>query len=151
MSNLKNGKLPLSAKPAQEIDSRSVYSPDTLAVPKEVLQDMKEKGLVPKWINTKVLAAAQGYHPKGFEIYRPTEAVYKAKMNFGGSTDNVIRRGDLILGYISKEISDQRRAFIARKNKSANDTEKNTAAELRRLAAEGGVKTRIDEGYDDTE
>jgi hypothetical protein len=115
--NLKNGKLPLSAKTTQVADKRNNHQPDQLALPESVVQDMKAKGFVPKWLNAKVMAQAYGYHPKGFQVYRPDASVYKPDPIFGGNQgENVIRRGDLILGYIPEAIAKERKAIIARKN-----------------------------------
>jgi hypothetical protein len=149
--NLKNGKLPLSTKTTAKADKSNNHQPDQLAIPEAVLQDMKAKGLTPKWLNAKVMAQSYGYHPKGFQVYRPDPSVYKPDPIFGGGSENVVRRGDLILGYLPNEIVRERKELISKKNTAAKNYEKNTANELRQMAREAGVNTKIEEGYDETE
>lgn len=99
MSKIKNGKLPMSAKPIQRpLSADDAFGGSTQSLPADVKADMEKRKLVPRWLNAQEVAKNQGYHPKGWQIYKRPEGM-SVDYQFGSDPTGVVRRGDCILGF----------------------------------------------------
>lgn len=159
MSNvqMKNGKLPLSAKAAPASTGAAFASQfgNRLAVDDGLHQEITGKGLEYRWLDAKKLYANQGYHENGWTAYKRTAAPVDFKN--GNDPDGIIRRGSMVLGVRAKTMGDSHRAHLrdralAQVGKDRNAAQRRGAAELRKMAGNSGIKvTEGDDEADDTD
>lgn len=155
-SPIKNGKKALSTKqnPVKVFTTDDVFG-NNLSLPPEVAEDFKKKGWVPRWIDAQQLHGRGGYHPKGWVVYRrsfdQSATIKSDDMKWGNDPDGVVRRGSLILAYKTKEKADEHRGFLKQRANLHSQNQKSQADELRAMAREGGLETKIHEGYEENE
>lgn len=152
--SIKDGKKPISQKPAKA----SIFMNDDvfgnhLSIPEDVQKELDEQGLHGRWLNAKTLHSNQGYHPKGWSVYRRKSVDKDATaFKFGADPDGIIRRGDLILGVKTKEKYENHKAFLESKAQRYSNVNSNHADELRSLMGTAGLKkAKVFEGYDENE
>ena len=152
--SIKEGKKPLSQKVKQtSLNSADMFG-NTLAIPEDVQADLDAKGLVPHWLNSKVVYANQGYHPKGWKVYKKDPKMLSDTMGlsfkFGNDPDGIIRRGDLILGVKTKEEAQKHKNYLDARAKRGYQANADKAQEMRTLLGQSGLKNaKVLEGYDD--
>lgn len=150
--SLKNGKKPLSEKQKPKLDTYDDLFSTATTISPELKKELESQGLKWRWGSYKQLKDMDGYHPRGWKIYRRKESdiIDRQDAGFGQSPDGVIRRGDMIL--VVKPEANWRKHKEYLKNKArryGKDSEKAQAERLRQLAREHNVKPEISEGYDD--
>lgn len=146
------GRKPLSAKP--KMSSMKSLSSDifgnTLSLPPELEKELKDKGLIARWVSSKTLYANQGYHPKNWKPYKRDAGATMMGVEFktGSDPDGLIRRGDCILATKSAEDHAKHQDWLDQKADKYRGYNKEQAAELRATARAAGAKTEIDAEYD---
>jgi hypothetical protein len=96
MKPIKGNKVALSDK--QELTYADVFG-DRSGMPDELKAELDAQGLVGRWLSAKKVYDNQGYHPKGWRVYKRKNAgLTSNEFSTGKDPDGVVRRGDLILG-----------------------------------------------------
>ncbi len=114
---IKNGKQPLSQRPSPgRISAEDAFGGGTFDIPADIRADMDAKGLEPRWLNAAKVYKNQGYHEKGWIVYRNAELT--GGIAFGKDPDGVVRRGDCILGYKPKEQHQKHKAFLTQQREA---------------------------------
>lgn len=155
MSNIKDGKRPISHK----IQAQSFFSEDSLgnllAIPADVQAELESKGLTGRWLNAKELYTNQGYHKRGWKVYKrekPSSDIMSLDFKTGSDPEGIVRRGDLILGVKNKEEIEKHRGMLKSKAQRSSNINSEKANELRSLLGQAGIKkAKVFEGYDDNE
>ena len=148
-----NGKKPLSAKPSKPVPLTEDIFGNTLALPEGLKKELEDQGLEGRWVNSKILYANQGYHPKNWVPYKRKNSDIMDTKDFlsGNDPSGVIRRGDCVLAVKSKEDAVKHRAFLKQRADRYTKFNKEKANELKSLARESNLNARIEEGYGDEE
>ena len=149
--SIKDGKKPLSQKPSRP------SSPDSfgnlLAIPAEIQAELDAQGLVGHWLNSKTLYANQGYHPRGWQVYRRKASdTIASTFKFGNDPDGIVRRGDCILGFKTKENHREHKDYLESRAQRSTQTNAEKAQEMRALLRQSGIKgSKVLEGYEENE
>jgi hypothetical protein len=151
--SIKEGKKPLSSKPKQVNPFTSDILGNTLAIPDEIQAELESKGLVGRWLNAKEVYKNQGYHPRGWSVYRrdkPSSDTLNFK--FGNDPDGIVRRGDCILGVKTVEQHKAHKDHLDARARRGYDINAEKAKEMKSLLGQSGLKNaKVLEGYDDNE
>lgn len=148
---MKNGKLPQSQKPLKQLlTADDVFGEGGMNLPEDVKKDMEAKGLTPRWLNAQEVFKNQGYHKKGWKVYR-RPAGSKTDFHFGTDPEGVVRRGDSILGYKTEADLAKHQEYLSQRRELAAGKKANAANELRETARKAGLKTFVQEGDEDSE
>lgn len=152
------GKKPLSSKKRPGLDSKNADAfGNKLSLPVEVLKELADQNLVPRFINAKQLQDMGGYHAKGWRPYKRkdsekgSDTMGTSSFLSGSDPSGFIRRGDAILAVKTEsEVAEHRDWLEARAGRHKN-FKKQKANELRAYAKENGLKTTIDDSdeFDD--
>lgn len=156
MSKLNAGRKPLSAKPrpSSYINEAEVFG-NTFSLDSDLVSELDKKGLAYRFASSKAMLANQGYHPRGWKVYRREGAKSDDTMDtrsalFGNDPDGVVRRGDSILVVKPAEAHAKHRALLDQKaSRLKSAAGKRHAEELRETAREYGLRTQVSEGYED--
>jgi hypothetical protein len=151
-NQLKGGKRPLPGKKGPEPIREDELFGNMLKLDPDIAQELKDKGLEGRFVDAKKLYEANGYHPKGWRVYKRTTAsgtIGSNEFKFGTDPDGIIRRGSLILAVKTKEEAEKHREFLRRKAALQSSVVPKAAEALRRTARENNVDTRVDETYDE--
>jgi len=114
----------------------------------------KKAGYELRWLNQKTLIENQGFHRRMWEPVKRNRfgeipGSSTANLSYGESPDGFIRRGTMILGYRSKELSDQHREMLKEDRDAYARILPEAAEKLRESARQHGVETKISDRYDD--
>lgn len=156
MSKLSAGRKPLSSKsrPTQYINEAEVFG-NTFSLDPGLVSELNQKGLAYRFASAKAMIANQGYHPRGWVVYKRDGSKTDDTMGvrsalFGNDPDGVVRRGDSILVVKSKEASQKHKMLLEQKaSRLKSAAGKRHAEELRETAREHGLRTQVSEGYED--
>ena len=148
--NIKEGKKPISAKPGVQIVSEDPFG-NPLTIGSELEKELAKQGLVGRWVNATELYKFQGYHPKGWRVYKTqNNAILSNKeFRFGNDPEGVVRRGDCILAVKDQVERDKHRAFLDARADRQIAGAIYRKKELQEFAAKRGVKVAVTEGYDE--
>lgn len=149
---LKDGKKPLSAKPNPAVPKYGDLFGDATTLSEELKKELEEQGLVGRWVDYKRLKEMDGYHTKGWILFRrkKSDIIDSQEFRFGQNPDGIVRRGSMVLAAKTKEEVEKHKAFLKDKaERYGKHFKKRQAAELRQLAKDGGLDTQVVEGYDD--
>jgi hypothetical protein len=123
-----------------------------LGIPAEVQKELDEKGLVARWLNAAKLAENQGFHKKGWRVYRSENYKGMDGFLFGSAPDGTVRRGDLVLGAKSKDEVRQHKAFLKNAADRVMGSHKQKAAqELKSMLKQNNSNGSVLDGYEDNE
>ena len=150
--NTKDGKKPLSAKTSKKVDSYSDLFGDATSISEELKKELEEQGLVPRWVDYKQMKEMDGYHKKGWVIYRRKnrDIIDNQEFRFGTGPDGLVRRGSMVLAVKSKADWVKHKNYLKDKaERYGAYFKKRQVSELRKLAQDSGIKTTIVEGYED--
>lgn len=118
-TNIKNGKLPLSQKRNQvSINAEDIFD-NALAVDPALVDLLKEKGYVCRYINAKRYSDMGGSHPsrwKPVPVSKLKEwgyATISVSPDFGSDADGYIRRAELVLAIRSIDLNEKHKAYLA--------------------------------------
>lgn len=149
---MKDGKKPLAEKKRESgmIRADEIFG-TALSLPEELKEELEKKGLVGRWVNATELTKFQGYHPKGWKVYKKDSGTISAsgQFRFGNDPDGVIRRGDCILAVKTAEEVSKHKAFLKQRADIAKGVSGKAAAEMREALKQNQVKSTVVEGYDD--
>lgn len=107
---MKNGKVKASDVPY--ISHEQAFGGGTHDLPPSVKAEFDKQGWTPRWLSIRKMSEHQGVHAKGWEVYRNPAATGSAAWLNGTPPDGTIRRGDLVLGYKSREKIALHRAYL---------------------------------------
>jgi len=151
----KSGRKPISEKatPADGYLTADAVFGNQGAIPPEVQAELKEQGLIGRWLNAQTVHQNQGYHKKGWQVYRRKKNdTIKSEWSYGSDPSGIVRRGDSILGVKTTEQVKLHRKYLEQRNKkmSLKASDKAKAGELRAQTAAAGLNTTVrDGGADD--
>lgn len=150
MSKTINGKKPISSKPTANFDEFDDPFGNPLQLPQAVKDKFKAQGFELRFINIKEVNKLGGYHKRAWVPYSKDrfDTIDLSEFHWGGSPDGKVIRGDLVLAVRPIELGDKHRAYLKQKADRLSQSEKQSAAELRKIAAGRAV---IHEGYDENE
>ncbi len=144
MSNLKDGKKPLSQKAKPVIGDDFEFG-NKLYIEPALKAKAKAEGLELRFINAKKLYANSGYHDKGWTPYKVDPGTFGTLINssfkFGNDPEGVIRRGeDSILACRSIERGDKHRLLLQDKAaRHSNAIHKKNAEDLSEAMGRAGL------------
>jgi hypothetical protein len=153
MSKVVNGRKPLSSKPqAPKLVTDDIFG-NTLAISSDLQKELTDQGLIGRWVSSKVMRENQGYHPKGWKVYKRKTSDTIDTTDFLGGQDpsGVVRRGDCVLAVKTTEEAQRHREYLAQKAARLSNFGRTQAQELKELAKSQGVRTHISEGYEDSD
>jgi hypothetical protein len=110
-----------------------------LAVPEHIVKECEAAGKALRWVSANELYANNGYHKNGWEAYKSTSA--KSDFRNGNDPEGIVRRGDMIL-------ADRATTALGRDRKAS---QRQAAAELRKMAQDSGIDTVIEEGDEEND
>lgn len=152
---MKNGKKPLSSKPKPMLQESDIFgSPFT--VDADLKAEISAKDLECRWVDYKLLAEMGGYHRRGWRAYKrdkkeDTATLSNQEFLLGSSPDGLIRRGTMVLAVRPVSVGDKHRQLNRNNAAIYQNHTKSEANDLRKIAREAGVDTKIHEGYEDPE
>lgn len=119
-----------------------------MAIPPEVKEELDAQGLVGRWLNAQEVHQNQGYHKKGWTVYRRKSDKINSEWSYGTDPSGVIRRGDSLLGVKTKEKVELHKQYLAQRaqKQSLKATDRSGAKELKKFAASAGLDTSIKGG-----
>lgn len=154
MSNqIKNGRKPLSSKPAQtQVFEEDIFG-NALAMDPALKVELQEQGLEWRFVDRKQLTDMGGYHKRGWQAYkrRGHATMDKQEFVFGSSPDGYIYRGSLVLAVRPISVGDKHRAVLAQRADRYKQVNKTAAKELKQKANEAGLDVEIHEGYEEND
>ncbi len=151
MSNLKNGKKPLSSRPVSPFGAPEEFG-NALTIPANIKADLEKTGRVARWINSKKLAEFQGYHPKGWVPYKLPDTMRSAdSFKFGNDPEGIVRRGDCILACKSAEQGKKHKDYLNALASQSKNINAQKANELRAMMRNQGIEGKVHEGYEENE
>jgi hypothetical protein len=152
--SIKDGKKPLSDKPAPSPYHSNTYEMDNmLSIPEDLKRELAEQDLVGRWLNGTRLKEMQGYHKNGWQVYRrdTSKTGGITAFRFGNDPDGIVRRGDCILGVMPTAQNENLKAKKDKEAKRGYGINASKAAEMRAALGQAGVKAKVIEGYDENE
>ena len=117
----------------------------------ELKKELADQGLEGRWVSYKELVENQGFHQKEWVPYkRKKDATIDSSTFLNGTDpDGFIRRGDAILAVKTAEDAERHRLFLRERAQRQLGYNKEKGDELRRMARDSGLSTRIDDEYGD--
>jgi hypothetical protein len=146
-TKMKNGKVAKSSE-SSFITADEAFG-GTHDIPADIKEHMAKEGWVPRWLNAKQVYNNQGYHPKGWQVYRRPNTV-STDFKFGSDPDGVVRRGDSILGYKTKAQHDKHTAYLDQSRRALAGYKSRQKEEMQALAGKASAVREIDPDEDDT-
>lgn len=148
---LKEGKKSIKDRiePGQTIFMSEDDIGNLLAIPADLKTELEEKGLVGRWLNGPELSKNQGYHKKGWQVYRREKTSAIMDFKLGNDPDGLVRRGDCILGYKTKESASKQKSFLDQASRRKSSSEEAAKKELQQSFAAAGLKTKVVSGDDE--
>lgn len=151
--NIKAGRKPISQKPRAGTNlSYDELFGNNLTISPELKAELDAKGLVPRWVDARIIKDFGGYHPKGWTIYKRDKtnaAPDGMEFTYGSDPAGIIRRGSVVLAVKSKEQAEKHRGFLDQRAKSYQNIHQEKADELRQFAKANRLNSQISEGYDE--
>lgn len=150
--SIQDGKKPLKSKSTVSSLQEDAGFINTLGLSADLRAELSEQGLVGRFVDYKKLKDNDGLHTKGWRIYkRPKrDTIDSQEFRFGADPNGYVRRGSLVLAVKSETEWKAHRNLLDHKAKTLKSNfAKTQAEELRQMAKEHGVKTKVVEGYDD--
>lgn len=146
---LVKGRKPFKQAPRRQVKDlrEDDLFGNMLKLDPDLEKELAEKGLEARFVDAGKLYAANGYHPKGWTVYKRQTASGTMDFKFGNDPEGIIRRGTMILAVKSKEQAERHREFLRQKAELYNSVVPRMAEELRRTAKENNVDAYVDETY----
>lgn len=157
MSNqIKDGKKPLSQKPKQAPSFAAPGIGDKLYVQDTLKQALKDKGLEYRYIDVNKYNQSN-YHENGWVPYKLEQSdIDIMKDSRGGflggvSPEGYWRRQSVVLAVRPIEFGDTHRQILEQKRERFQNVNRQKAEEIRRMAKDARLDSKILEGYEDNE
>lgn len=148
----KDGKKPLATKQTTTIPSHNELFGDATSLSPELKKELEEQGLVPHWVDYKQIRDMDGYHKKGWVIYRKekNDIIDNQEFRFGRDPDGLVRRGSMVLAVKTKADWIKHKEFLKNKaERYGSYFKKRQVTELQKLAKNSGLDSTVVDGYDD--
>lgn len=142
-----DGRKPLAARKKTLNPKNADAFGNKFTLSEELKKELKEQGLVGRFINYKQLTEMGGVHAKDWRPYKRKSSDTMDTASFLSGTDpnGYVRRGDSILAVKSEEEVEAHREWLQARAARHKNFKKQKADELREYARDHGIKTRIDE------
>lgn len=137
-------KKPVMKAAAQEYED--IFG-NAMKLTPELQKELDEKGLIPRFGDYKQLKADDGYHNRGWQIYRKDKNSTSSDFSF--SPDGLVRRGSCVLMVKSKDAHRKHKAYL--KNRAQNYGKQfraKTADEMRQKVKGSRLGSQIVDGYE---
>jgi hypothetical protein len=159
MSNMNNGRKPLSAKTSAKsplINIDDIFG-NAFALDPNLEKVLRSKNVAWRFVSVSKLQQMGGYHERGWTPV--TRAQLKewgydtidTSFLFGGSPDNLFRRGDSVLAVRPAELHEKHKAYLRQQAQRGREVQSRQAEELRQHVKATGLNATIHEGYGDEE
>lgn len=148
----RDGRKPLSQRIRSEEEFGDEFQQDMLAVSNDIQNELKSKGLVWRWVDYMRMKQMDGYHPRGWVLYKrkADDKLDKDEVRIGRDPSGLIRRGSLVLAVRPKETNDRHKAYL--KHRASQYTVKSKKKELdglKQKAKQLNLDTKIVDGYEE--
>lgn len=144
-TKIKAGKLPVTSRPqAARITADEAFGGGGMVLPEDIAEHGRKEGLSFRWLNASEVYKNQGYHTRGWQVYkRPNPG--PINFQFGQDPEGVVRRGDCILGYKTKEAVTRHKEYLRQKAEDYSAGQKKQSIEDMRATARQAGSQFIDE------
>lgn len=149
MSNVKTKQVTKKA-PTVPTSTEDIFD-SAFAIPSQILNEIKEKNLAHRWINGTAFKQQFGFHKNRWQPFKSDYVKNLSSGVFGGDPEGYFRRGDLILAVKPKELQDKHKAYLKDRLESTKGIKTKHKEALREIAKEHGVRTEIDNSYDEND
>jgi hypothetical protein len=156
MSNIKNGKLPLSRKPGPSPVNYEDIFDNALSVDPKLIELLKAKGFSIRFINAKRYSDMGGSHPAR---WRPISMKELRSLGYdtmsiidfkdGSDPDGFIRRAELVLAVRPTDLNEKHKAYLRQEAERARvkNLSKTHADEARQRFGGKGSGIQVHDGY----
>jgi hypothetical protein len=152
---IKKGVSPTkpNVKSKEELDVSLLINRDNslLSVPKECVKELEDQDLAYKWLDIIDLNKSQGMHKRGWAPYKFKTALPGSGNPFAvnsGQYDGYLVRKQLVLGVMPRQEANLLKARNQLRTKMQSDPVKLKRDELREMARQHGVNTKIESNED---
>lgn len=143
---MKNGKISITKKKTF-LSAEDVFGVSN-DIPSEVKQEFDKNGWVARWLSIKSLRFNNWLPKKNWKLYKlPNSRPFNLKD--GSDPDGMIRKGDLVLAYKTQDEADLHRRYLDQQAQSQATYVKEAAEDMRYEAKSRGLKTKVEEEYDE--
>lgn len=151
---MKNGRIEKPATPGNPFRKGGGGFGSLTDIDPAFAEAAKKAGYELRWLNQKQLIENQGFHKKMWEpvkrdAFGDVKGSSVANLKFGESADGFIRRGTMILGKRSIELSEQHREMLKEAREDYASILPKQAGKLRESARQAGIETNISDRYDE--
>lgn len=121
-----------------------------LDIPPAIQKDLEKKSLEARWIDSQEFSKNGNMHMNSWEVYFKPDDIFNSESNFLGATpDKTVKRGTLVLAVRPKAHSEAHRKDLQERAQRHSLTQSSMAGELRQMARQRGLKSRVTEGYEE--
>jgi len=152
----KQGKKPLASKPKPTstlVNHDEIFG-NPLTISPELQKELDSQGLVPRFIDYKQIKDMDGYHTKGWKVYRKkkSDIIDSQEFKLGSAPDGIIRRGSLVLAVKTKEEASKHRRYLdERASLQRSSFQKDAANKFKQDLKNARLDSQVIEGYEDNE
>lgn len=119
-----------------------------MKIPDEILEWAESNGMSKdnfRWLRSQDVYQNQGYHPKGWQVFRDTSGTIKNELGFGADPEGVVRRGDSILGFKTNDQLQKHRSHLKarRDRQQPRKVYERQVADLKSAAGSANVKIHM--------
>jgi len=122
-------------------------SASMLDLDKELAIELKELGLVPRWINAKKYAL-HGFHKSKWVPYK-RESVAIASNLYVTAADGLTTKQDLVLAVKPAEWNLAHKKYLAKKAGNLKKSAETKAQDIRAFATDKGIDIKVHDGYEE--
>lgn len=142
-------KLPVQQKAKMPSNINDVFG-NPLKIPESIAKDLKEKGLVPRFISIKKVMENAGQHDKGWTIYKLPEPI---RHPITGNLEETYRVKDLILAVKSKEDHQKHQEYLRLRANMQSQSPSKMRKEIRDRIKEAKASSYVSmiDGYEENE
>lgn len=146
MNQLKDGKKHISQK--REKQAMSYNQGSRLDVPEELQKELREQGLVWRWVNAPNLIRDQGFNKNHWKPYK-IDYDKLGLSEFFRRSDGFLTRGDTILAVRPVGMNEAHKEQLAQMANSLKGTVSNRGQdEINQMMKAAGIKNRVSEDSD---
>lgn len=143
-------KVATKAETKKPVSLDMVDFGNRLKIPAHIEEELKAKGLVPRFVSVKKIQENGGFHPMGWTPYE----IEKPHTNpLTGQAEKLFRVGDLVLATKPKAAAENHKRWLAQKSEAQSGEQKKAAKEMRDRIREGKASKHISviEGYEESD
>lgn len=150
----KQGRKPLpeSTKLTEAQLAEDIFGDATKLDP-PLQAELKEQGLVGRFVDAKQLYQMNGYHKNGWMPYKRKAAgtMGLSDFKYGTDPDGIVRRGSLILAVKTADAHRKHKLLLEHRAARYKAVQKNEADAMRAFQQDRQIDSQVVEGYDENE